>query len=69
MEHLNKTQLDDPNVVGSGGKQTLKIADIFRTYLLLLGKLVFHIGQSNGYRRTKFKKVIYTKYSAPTYNF
>lgn len=32
MEHLNKTQLDDPNVVGSGGKQTLKIADIFRTY-------------------------------------
>jgi len=32
MEHLNKTQLDDPNVVGRGGKQTLKIAEIFRTH-------------------------------------
>jgi len=32
MEHLNKTQLDNPNVVERGGKQTFEIADIFRTH-------------------------------------
>lgn len=43
MEHLNKTQLDEPNVDGCGGKQTLKLANIFRT---LQGSCF--LGQRNG---------------------
>lgn len=38
MEHLNKTQLDDPNIVyiRRRGKQTLKIANILRTFGMFL---------------------------------